>query len=106
MITVLARFEMQQGKEGMALEALAQMGEAVKTEEPGCLIYSVTRGKVNPREIYVYEIYRDTEAFEMHRKTPHMRALQAAFDECLDRSSFNVEILEQVAGFIRAEAAD
>lgn len=105
MITVLARFEMQKGKEEMALQALARMGDAVKADEPGCLIYSVTRGQVNLQEIYVYELYRDRDAFDSHRKTAHMRDMQAAFDDCLDRSSFNVEMLDQMAGFIRPEAA-
>ena len=106
MITVLSRFEMQKGKEDMALQAVNRMGEAVKAEEPGCLVFSVTRGQVNHQEIYIYEVYRDKEAFELHRKTPHQRELQAAFDDCLDRASFNIEILDQVAGFIRQEAVN
>jgi quinol monooxygenase YgiN len=67
-------------------------------------VYTVSRGQVNPQEIYVFEVYADQVAFEAHRKTPHMRALQAAFDDCLDRASFNVEVLKRVAGFIRQEA--
>ncbi len=105
MVTVLARFEMQKGKEMQAVEAVTKMAEAVKAEEPGCMIYAVSRGQVNPQEIYVYEAYADAAAFDAHRKTPHMRELQAAFDECLDRASFNVELLNTVAGFVRPEAA-
>lgn len=104
MITVLARFEMQKGKEMQATEAVTKMAAAVKANEPGCVMYSVTRGQVNAQEIYVFESYADQSAFDAHRKTDHMRELQAAFDECLDRSSFNVELLNQVAGFIRPEA--
>lgn len=105
MITVLARFEIQKGKEAQAVAAVTKMEEAVRAEEPGCLIYVVNRGQVNQQEIYVYEAYADQMAFDAHRKTPHMRELQAAFDDCLDRSSFNVELLDTVAGFVRPEAA-
>lgn len=105
MITVLARFEMQKGKEIQAVEAIKKMAQAVHDEEPGCLIYTVTRGQVNPQEIYVYEVYADDAAFQAHRKTPHLRELQKVFDETLDRSSFNVEVLNLVAGFIRHQVA-
>jgi quinol monooxygenase YgiN len=105
MITVLARFEMQKGKEMQALAAIARMAEVVQAEEPGCVVYTVARGQVNTQEIYLFEVYTDQAAFESHRKTPHMRELQAAFDEFLDRSSFNVELLNHTTGFIRPEAA-
>jgi quinol monooxygenase YgiN len=105
MVTVLARFEMQKSKEDIALQALSKMAAAVKANEPNCLAYKVTRGQVNLQEVYVYEVYADEDAFRDHRKTEHMRELQAALDDCLDRSSFNVEILEDVAGFIRPSAA-
>ena len=105
MITVLARFEMQKGKEDVALRALNQMVNEVKVHEPNCLVYAVTRGQVNLQEVYVYEVYSDEDAFRDHRKTEHMRELQGALDESLDRSSFNVEILEHVGGFVRPSAA-
>lgn len=101
MITLLARFEMQPGKELAALDALRKMSDAVKEGEPGCLLYSVTRGQVNAQELYVYEVYADQMSLDSHRKTDHMRDLQAAFEECLNRSSFNVELLLSVAGFAR-----
>ena len=105
MIIVLARFEMQKGKEDNALKAIQSMADDVKAQEPGCIVYAVSRGQVNAQEIYIYEVYADEGAFQAHRQTPHMRELQAAFDDALDRSSFNVEVLRHVAGFVRPEAA-
>jgi quinol monooxygenase YgiN len=101
MIVVLARFEMQKGKEVEALEVLRKMAEAVKANEPGTLTYTVNHGQVNAQEIYVYEAYADQPAFDAHRKTPHMTEFQAAFGTCLDRASFNIEMLREVAGFVR-----
>jgi len=101
MITQLARFEAQKGKELEAYAALTQMAKAVKDNEPGCIMYAVTRGQVNAQEIYVYEIYRDQEASQAHRRTDHLRELQSKFDQFLNRAAFNVEILDEVAGFIR-----
>lgn len=99
MITVLARFGMIKGKEDEALAALTKMAGAVKANEPGAVVYSVTRGQVNP-----LEVYKDRESFDAHHKTEHMRQMQSAFDGSVSRASFNVEVLEEAAGFVRPEA--
>jgi quinol monooxygenase YgiN len=106
MITQLARFEAQKGKETEAYAAFKKMAQAVSATEPGCLMYAVTRGQVNAQEIYVYEIYEDQAAFDAHRRTDHIKELQGSFDKFLDRSAFNVEILDEVAGFVRREITD
>ena len=103
MITVLARFEMLEGKEIEVVEAVRKMAAAVKANEPGCLVYTASRGKVNGRELYFFEIYEDEKAFQDHARTDHMREMQAAMNGCIDNSSFNVESLDQVGGFIRHE---
>jgi quinol monooxygenase YgiN len=101
MITQIARYEMQKGKETQAREAFSKMAAAVKANEPGCLMYAITRGQVNAQEVYVYEIYAGQAAFEAHRKTDHMLEFRKAFDECMNRGAFNVEVLDEVAGFVR-----
>ena len=103
MITVLARFEMIEGKEIDALEAIGKMVAAVKANEPGCLLYAASRGKVNGSELYFFEIYEDEKAFQDHARTDHMREMQAAMDGMIDNSSFNIESLDQVSGFVRGE---
>ena len=101
MITQLARFEILKGKESQACEAFSKMAAAVKANEPGCLMYAITRGQVNAQEVYVYEIYADQAAFDAHRKTDHMLEFRKTFDECMNRAAFNVEVLDEVAGFVR-----
>jgi (4S)-4-hydroxy-5-phosphonooxypentane-2,3-dione isomerase len=101
MITQIARFEMQKGKENQAREAFSKMAAAVKANELGCLMYAITRGQINAQEVYVYEIYTDQAAFEAHRKTDHMLEFRKAFDESMNRAAFNVEVLDEIAGFVR-----
>ena len=101
MITVLARFEMLEGKEIDVVEAVRKMVAAVKANEPGCLLYTASRGKVNGSELYFFEIYEDEKAFQDHARTDHMREMQAAMNGMIDNSSFNVESLDEVGGFVR-----
>jgi quinol monooxygenase YgiN len=102
LITQLARYEMVKGKEIEATGAFQKMAAAVKANEPGCLMYAVTRGQVNAQELYIYEVYENQAAFDAHRKTDHMQAFRKSTEALLDRGSFNVEILDEVAGYIRA----
>jgi len=104
MINVIARFKMQPGKEAETEKALSEMVAAVEANEPGALAYVMHRGQVDPLEIYVYEAYADHAAFDAHRKTPHMEELQSKFSHLMDPTSFNVELLERIAGFMRPPA--
>lgn len=101
MVTLIVKFNVIEGQENQALEAMEKMGDAVLANEPGVLAYTFNRGRVNPREFYIYELYDSEEAFAEHNKTEHMRELQQAFASVMDRATFNVEMLEQVAGFVR-----
>jgi quinol monooxygenase YgiN len=101
MITQIARYELMKGKEVQALEAFKKMAAAVKANEPGCLIYAILRGQVNGLEVYVYEAYTDQAAFDAHRKTDHMRAHQQNLSDVMNRGAFNLEVLDEVAGFVR-----
>jgi quinol monooxygenase YgiN len=102
MITVLARFQVLPGKENIAVPSLHAMAAAVEANEPGCLMYHVTRSLVDVDEIYVYEIYDNEASLRTHSETSHMREFRAAMDQWSDRSAFNVETLDETAGFIRA----
>lgn len=106
MITVLARFEMLKGKEIETMEAVRKMVAAVKANEPGCLLYTASRGKVDGSELYFFEIYQDEQAFEDHGRSGHMHELHATLDETIDNATFNVESLEQIGGFVRGGMDD
>lgn len=105
LISQLTRVEAQDDKQTLAYAAYRKMAQAVRANEPGCLMYAVTRGQVNPLEIYIYEVYENQAAFDAHRRTEHFRELQASVDSFLERSSFNIEMLDEVGGFIRADIA-
>jgi len=42
--------------------------------EPGCLRFDVIRDEKSADTYYLYEVYRDAEAFADHQKTPHFQA--------------------------------
>lgn len=55
------------------LTAIKVNAAASVATEPGCLVFDVSQDRVDPEVIYLYEIYRDDEAYEAHTRTAHFR---------------------------------
>lgn len=100
MITIIARFKCQEGKEAEGEKILREMVESVKREESGAVAYICHRSRQNPGEIFFYEIYESEEARQAHRKTPHMAKMNENFAKYFS-PPVQVEELERVGGFIR-----
>jgi quinol monooxygenase YgiN len=62
--------------------------------EPGNLRWDVWRDTAMPERYVLDELYRDAEAAEAHRRTPHYHAYLARVPALADRSAL---ILEAVA---------
>lgn len=61
-------------KEGhqQEFEALfAKLRDAMRTAEPGCLLYSLLKSRVDDRSYVVQEQYRDAGAHARHEASPH-----------------------------------
>jgi autoinducer 2-degrading protein len=39
--------------------------------EPGCLMFNIVQDNADPNVLHLFEVYRDAEAVEAHKKTPH-----------------------------------
>ena len=62
------------GNEGTVRSILEQLGEASR-QEPGCITYTAHINPDNPREFFIYEMYRDNDGFEAHQESPHFKEL-------------------------------
>ncbi len=101
MVSIIARFKMQAGKEEEALERLRTMVSSVQAQEAGALAYICHRSQDDAAEIVFFEVYADDAAFQTHTQTPHMGELRAAFAGLFDTSDVKIERLERIAGFAR-----
>jgi autoinducer 2-degrading protein len=63
---------------------LEQMcADAIGSErnEPGCLMFNVVRDNADPDVLHLFEVYRDEQAVEAHKKAPHfLKWLEATKD--------------------------
>ena len=68
MYGILFRFEAKPGKLQKLIEFLTWDAEVCRDEEPGTLRFEFYSDDTNKNAVYVYEAYRDREAFEEHKK--------------------------------------
>ena len=52
--------------------------------EPGCKQFDVCFDPSEPWECFLYEVYNDKPAFEMHLQMPHFKLFDAKVAEMLD----------------------
>jgi len=101
MISLIFKMRIQEGKEEQAVAQIERMCAAVGANEPGALAYVFHRAQDDPRQLVLYESYRDDEAFQAHMQTDHMKELQASIAELFDTSAIEVTRLDRVAGVLR-----
>jgi quinol monooxygenase YgiN len=75
MIVLVARYYGKTGTGDQILEALQEMAPQVKSLEPGCVMYQVSRSNENPNNFLLYEQYVDQAALDAHRAMPHFNEI-------------------------------
>ncbi len=97
MVTILAKFRINEGKEAEAEAAIKEMVSAVEKNEPGALLYIMNRSKEDPLEVTVFEMYKDEEAHAAHSGSEHMGAFRPLFRDVFDGGSVKIVQLDQIA---------
>jgi quinol monooxygenase YgiN len=92
-LTIVAKIRAAKGKADALAALLREQVAAVRAAEPGCLVYRPHRSTSDPDLFIFYEQYRDDEAFEAHRKAPHLaRYRERREQEGLTEGAVEVEI--------------
>lgn len=74
MIALIATLKIAEGKTADFEAAFAKANEIVRANEPGCLLYQLTRSRTQPNVYKVMELYKDEDAFAFHRDGEHRKA--------------------------------
>ena len=59
MLTLMVKLSVKPEKVDEFLPLLEANGRAAVRDEPGCYRFDISRGKDNPSDIYLYEVYAD-----------------------------------------------
>ena len=88
-------------RQGMRDEFLAAMEPHVASTraEPGCVFFEYHRHKDDEDVVVLIECFRDAEAHEFHRRTPHMIAMQADVRRLLAKLSVIETVSDEVVRY-------
>ncbi|MGO4583680.1 putative quinol monooxygenase [Arthrobacter sp. 2RAF6] len=74
--TLYAEFTVREGSEARVAEMMAELAGHVR-REPGNVMFLPYTRETNPREYFVFEVYRDEAAFEEHIGAEYGRIFNA-----------------------------
>jgi autoinducer 2-degrading protein len=75
LITLTVKYTCKPGQAETVLGHLRRMAELVKQHEPGCRAYQISRSVDNPDLLFLYELYEDQAAFDLHAQTDHFKEI-------------------------------
>jgi len=78
MIGVIAVLKVQPDKTSPFEAVFASLAEKVRANEPGNLMYQLTRARSEPGVYKVLELYRDQDALTHHGQTDYFKAAGGA----------------------------
>lgn len=68
---VVVTFRIAAGRMKEFLPLIVENARASLSDEPGCHQFDVSTDPTRPDEVFLYEVYTDSVAFEAHKQMPH-----------------------------------
>jgi quinol monooxygenase YgiN len=83
MIGIVATLKIQDGKNAEFEGVFRELSKQVRANEPGCLMYQLTRSQSDPNTYKVLELYKDAESLTHHSGTDYFKAAGPKMGPCL-----------------------
>lgn len=81
--SIVATIRVKEGQASAFEEVARKLVEAVRQNEPGCLMYTLSRGD-DPLTYVFMERYENDDALKAHRGTEHFKTLGRQMGEFMD----------------------
>jgi quinol monooxygenase YgiN len=77
MLIITVRFVVKQQHLSALNARIRQQAKDTLEREPGCHRFDIGTAADDPRNIFLYEIYEDAKAFDLHLASAHFQAFNA-----------------------------
>ncbi|MCK8435482.1 antibiotic biosynthesis monooxygenase [Streptomyces sp. D2-8] len=94
--TLLAEFTAREGAEDEVARMILEYAEKVRQEE-GNLAFDVYTKESSPRAYWIFEAYRDEDAFQVHLKAPYGGPFNAALTPLIEEDASVLTFLDPVS---------
>jgi quinol monooxygenase YgiN len=83
MIGVVATLKVQEAKAAEFEAIFKDLTAQVKANEPGCIVYQLTKSRTEAGAYKVLELYADADALKHHGGTDYFKAAGAKMGPCM-----------------------
>lgn len=84
MLIVIVRFTVRQPHLAAFQARMRHQARETLERERGCRRFDIANDAADPRRIFLYEIYDDAAAFDLHLASPHFQAFNAQTADWVD----------------------
>ena len=81
MYIVNVPIQIAEGFKEQFVAGIKENASHAQNDEPGCLQFNVIQDANDNNRIWVYEVYKDEEAFAAHQQSPHYLKFRDMADE-------------------------
>lgn len=93
--TLLAEFTAREGAEDEVTRLIVDYAKEVREEE-GNLAFDVYTKASHPRAFWIFEVYRDEDAFQAHLKAPYGGPFNTALTPLIEEDASVLTFLDPV----------
>lgn len=90
MFVVTVEFQVKPARHAAFMMEMAANAIASLEREPGCRQFDVCVARDEPHRIFLYEVYDDRAAFDLHLKAPHYLNFDATVKDWVERKTVNI----------------
>ncbi len=87
MYCIIVKVELKPNNRDQFFAAMTKNASASVNNEPGCVVFDVLEAREEPDTFYLYEIYRDPEALQEHKQTPHYQSTRTVINDLIKTQS-------------------
>ena len=87
MYIVNVPIQIKKGFKEQFIAGIKDNASHAQNDEPGCLQFNVIQDSNDINRIWVYEVYKDEDAFKAHQQSPHYLKFRGMADEWRDDAS-------------------
>jgi quinol monooxygenase YgiN len=92
---LLAEFTVRPGAEARVAEMVTELADHVR-QEPGNVTFAVYTKEADPRAYWIYEVYRDEEAFRAHLAAPYGGPFNAELGDLIEEDGSVLTFLTEL----------
>jgi (4S)-4-hydroxy-5-phosphonooxypentane-2,3-dione isomerase len=94
MLAVCVDFEIDLASLDAFLTIMKKNASDSLANEVGCHQFDIAQDQQNPTKIFLYELYDDSVAFELHKKAGHYLEFNAAISGMVNKKS--IRLLQKI----------